>query len=173
MGFVSHHGVPSLITSDRGSAFISDLWKSLADLLGFSILHCPSYTPNSNGLVERLHRELKSKLEARLLGNPNWFDALYLVLMGMRAAFKEDIGCSSAEMVQGEQIRLPGQFMESKETTNHTEFSNNLKLIIDELRPIPTQWHRNPKSFISKDLKNSTHVFVRIDGYKKTTCSAI
>lgn len=48
------------------------------------------------GLVERFHRHLKSALRARLSG-PNWLDELPWVLLGIRTAPKEDLGCSSAE----------------------------------------------------------------------------
>ena len=36
--------------------------------------------------------------------------ALPFVLLGVRMAFKEDIGCTTAELVYGSTLRLPGEF---------------------------------------------------------------
>ncbi len=64
--------------------------------------------------VERFHRQLKNSLQARLCG-PNWVDHLPWVLLGLRAAPKEDSGVSSAEMLYGSPLSLPGKFLASAE----------------------------------------------------------
>jgi hypothetical protein len=61
-------------------------------------------------MVERFHQQLKDALRARLV-NQDWLSQLPWVLLGLRAAPKEDCGLSSAEMVYGEPIVLPGQFL--------------------------------------------------------------
>jgi hypothetical protein len=53
-------------------------------------------------MVERFHRQLV---------NQDWLSQLPWVLLGLRAAPKEDCGLSSAEMVYGEPLVLPGQFL--------------------------------------------------------------
>ena len=68
-----------------------------------------AYHPQSNGMVERFHRQLKASLSARLTG-PNWVSQLPWVLLGVRAAHKEDVGASPAELVYGTELHLPGQF---------------------------------------------------------------
>ena len=69
--WISRFGVPMDISSDRGPQFTSQLWSSLAQLLGTQLHRTTAYHPQSNGLVERFHRHLKSALRARLTG-PNW-----------------------------------------------------------------------------------------------------
>jgi IS30 family transposase len=63
--WIQRLGVPDTITSDRGPQFTSALWTALCALL--DIRHSPTtaYHPQSNGLVERLHRRLKDALKAR------------------------------------------------------------------------------------------------------------
>ena len=64
--------------------------------------------PQSNGMVERFHRQLKAALKAQ--HNPaSWVDALPLVLLGIRTALKEDLSATTAEMVYGTTLRLPGE----------------------------------------------------------------
>ena len=81
----------------------------LNTLLGVQHHRTTAYHPQANGIIERLHRQLKSVLKARLIG-PAWMDELPLVLLGLRSAPKEDLGCSPSELVYGTTIRLPGEF---------------------------------------------------------------
>ena len=108
-GWISRFGVPTTITSDRGQQLESDLWHSLMNLLGATRLRTTAYHPQANGLVERFHRHLKTGLKARLAGS-NWVDDLPVVLLGIRATLKEDLSCTSAELVYGTTFRLPGDF---------------------------------------------------------------
>jgi hypothetical protein len=73
-----------------------------------------AYHPQSNGMVERSHRQLKDALRSRLAGH-DWPAHLPWVLLGLRAAPKEDSGVSSAELVFGVPLSLPGEFVSSAE----------------------------------------------------------
>ncbi|XP_059805130.1 uncharacterized protein LOC132380394 [Hypanus sabinus] len=105
--WISRFGVPAHITSDRGAQFTSSLWSAMASLLGTQLHHTTAYHPQSNGLVERFHRHLKSALMARLRG-ANWADELPWVLLGIRTAPKDDLHASSAELVYGAPLVVPG-----------------------------------------------------------------
>ena len=78
----------------------------------------PDHLISSTGqwLVERFHRHLKSALRARLTG-PNWIDELPWVLLGIRTAPKEDLHTSSAELVYGAPLTVPGDFVASPNST--------------------------------------------------------
>ena len=59
---VSKHGVPAEILSDRGKAFLSDLFKEVERLLGFHKVNTTAYHPEMDRLVERLNRTLIAML---------------------------------------------------------------------------------------------------------------
>ena len=61
-------------------------------------------------MVERFHRQLKAALQTDE-DAPSWSDRLPLVLLGIRCALKEDIGCTAADLVFGCSPRLPGEFL--------------------------------------------------------------
>ena len=53
--WIARYGLPEHVTSDRGAQFTSELWKSLARLLGMELHHTTPYRPQTNGMVERAH----------------------------------------------------------------------------------------------------------------------
>ena len=104
-GWISRFGVPTTITTDQGQQFESELWHSLMNLLGTTRLRITAYHPQANGLVEGFHRHLKTGLKARLAGS-KWVADLPVVLLGIRTTLKEDLSCTSAEMVYGTTLLL-------------------------------------------------------------------
>ena len=139
--WVARFGVPLHISSDRGSQFISGLWSAVAELLGTKIHHTTAYHPQANGLVERFHRTMKSAIKARL-NDSNWLDVLPWVLLGIRTAPKEDLTASSAELVYGAPLTVPGDFIsDSKDNSCPTTNLRLLRERVGSLAPIPTSHH--------------------------------
>ncbi|XP_052756536.1 uncharacterized protein LOC128201969 [Galleria mellonella] len=86
----------------------------------------------------------------------------------MRSSYKEDLQTSPAELVYGEPIHLPGQFLSPKDdytTSDVTEYANRLCSQMTKLTPRPTSWHTSTSSpfYIPRDLSTSSHVFLRQD----------
>ena len=113
--WIARFGVPEDITSDRGPQFTSSVWAEFQKLFGIKVHQTTSYHPQANGMVERLHRQLKASLKARTT-TADWFVVLPLVLLGIRSSWRVDPGCSPAELVYGTTIRLPGEFLQASES---------------------------------------------------------
>jgi len=109
-GWISRYGVPDLIISDRGVQFASAVWAVLMQKLGIRHNMTTAYHPQANGLVERFHRQLKDALRSRS-ASVDWALHLPWVLLGLRAAPKEDSGISAAELTFGMPLALPGQLL--------------------------------------------------------------
>jgi hypothetical protein len=60
--------------------------------------------------VERLHRRIKDALRARA-AHSNWHQHLPWIMLGLRAAPRENSGISAAELVYGAPLQLPGQLL--------------------------------------------------------------
>jgi hypothetical protein len=68
-----------------------------------------AYHPQSNGMIERFHRQLKEALRACQCGTA-WAEHMPWVLLGLGAAPKEESGVSAAEAVYAQPLVLPNQF---------------------------------------------------------------
>jgi RNase H-like domain found in reverse transcriptase/Integrase core domain/Integrase zinc binding domain len=107
-GWIARFGVPATVTTDRGTQFTSAVWSCLCRTLNIQHITTSAYHPQSNGMIERFHRQLKQSLKARQCGTA-WAEHVPWVLLGVRAAPKEDSNVSAAEAVYGEQLVIPHQ----------------------------------------------------------------
>lgn len=162
-GWVSRFGCPIDVVTDRGQQFESALFQYLCKAIGFRRKRTTAYHPSCNGLVERFHRQLKASITCH--ANNSWSEILPLVLLGIRSAFKEDLQASSAELLYGEPLRLPGEFFDPSVsgTTDLSDFTARLNSFASRLKPVPASRHSNPSTFIFKELTNADHVFLRDD----------
>jgi len=80
----------------------------MCNTLGIQHISTTAYHPQSNGLVERFHRQLKESLRSRDAGS-TWWEHVPWVLLGIRTAPKEDSAISAGEAVYGSALVLPGQ----------------------------------------------------------------
>jgi len=142
-GWISRFGVPSTIITDRGRQFESQLWTNLMSLLGSRRARTTAYHPQTNGMVERFHRQLKAALKAQPKPDA-WMDTLPLILLGIRTALKEDLKFTAAEMVYGTTLRLPGEFFTPSTTDSLPDPSNfihQLKTHFQTVRPTAPRIH--------------------------------
>ncbi|XP_077508545.1 uncharacterized protein LOC144119915 [Amblyomma americanum] len=169
-GWASRVGCPSVATTDRGRQFQSALFTALANILGARHIHTIAYHPSANGLVERLHRQLKAAL-TNYEPRQRWSGDLPFVFLGIQSALMADLDSSSAELVYRVPLRLPGEFLYPFSLPLiHTAsiYIRDLRNTFRHITPVtPASCH--PQSvFVSQDLASCTHAFIRLDHIRPT-----
>ncbi|GFW30122.1 integrase catalytic domain-containing protein [Trichonephila clavipes] len=165
VGWISRFGSPEKITTDQGRQFESQLLKHFGMFTAFKRSRTTSYHPCSNEMIERVHRQLKAALMPHT--DSSWFEALPVVLLGIRSVFKEDLQSSSAELVYGEPLRLSGEFISplptEMQSISTSDFVDRLRTHISRLRPVPASCHARGTPFVFKDKETCTYAMLRDD----------
>ncbi|XP_066981052.1 uncharacterized protein [Macrobrachium rosenbergii] len=150
--WISRFGVPDHITTDRGPAFLFELWPTLAHLLGTSHHTTTTYNPAANGLVERFHRSLKASLMARCTAE-GW-----KYLLGLRTAPRANGDLSAAEKIYGEPLLVLGELITGD---RHNPSVQRLHDIVGKFAPCQRTYTDRSITFTPPGLSSTTHVFVR------------
>ncbi|GFU98810.1 hypothetical protein TNCV_1215261 [Trichonephila clavipes] len=156
-GWISRFGTPVTITTDQGT-FESSQMRELKNMMGSYRIHSASYHPQSNGMIERFHRHLKSAIIAH--EDAGWTDILPIVLLRLRSAMKNDLKATSSQLVYGTILRLPSDFIssESLQTSVTPTYVSKLITMMRKLSPISPDYHSCTKSYVHQSL-STTHMF--------------
>ncbi|GFX04527.1 hypothetical protein TNCV_900561 [Trichonephila clavipes] len=157
-GWISRFGTPVTITTDQGTNFESSLRKH-TNIMGSHRIHSASYHSQSNGMIERFHRYLKSAIIAH--EDAGWTDILPIILLELRSAMKNDLKATSSQLVYV--YRLISISSESLQTSVTPTYVSKLITMMRKLSPISPDSHSCTKSYVHQSLSTCTHVFLRYD----------
>jgi transposase InsO family protein len=153
--WVCRFGVPAVVTSDRGAQFTSAVWAGVCAKLGMAHNKTTAYHPQSNGMVEKVHRQLKEGLAAQG-ADTDWPDHLPWVLLNIRATPKSDSNISAAEMVFGTPITLLAQPAAPAETPAAAVAQQRAGQVIPTCPAT-----RPPPDKVPRHLEQATMVYMR------------
>jgi len=108
--WISKFGCPTVIMSDNGKCFTSDLIENLCKICNISQIFSAPYHQQANGLVERLFQTAKPLIKINTLQNHNeWDETLTSVELALRSSISNSTKYSPFEILFGQRIRLPGE----------------------------------------------------------------
>lgn len=166
--WVARFGIPATVTTDRGTQFTSETWRQALGRLGVNTSTTTSYHPQSNGIVERLHRGLKNSLRCMTNSQNDWMKMLPWVLLGLRCAPRQDTNSSPAEVMFGVPLRVPGMCFRSDEVIEPREELELARANVRDFTPRVLDRAKFRESpFIGKSLRLAEYVFVRDDTLAK------
>nr|XP_039268348.1 uncharacterized protein LOC120343275 [Styela clava] len=103
--------------------------------------------------------------------NPeDWYDILGFVLLGIRSVTKEDLGLSSAEILYGAHLRLPGELVDPRPNQTTIEpynYVNKMRRFFNKRHSVPTREQPPNRVYIPEELNNATRVYIRVDSTRR------
>jgi hypothetical protein len=143
-------------TEGPNSLLLCGWYAVVSTSLGIKHVVTTAYHPQSSGMVKCMHRQLKDALRACGAGLI-WHSHLPWVLMVLRATPKEDSAVSSAELVMGTPLVLPGQLL-------HVPDPPCVNMLPPPTRPASYAAAANTPL---AHLAQSEHLYVRVGGQQK------
>lgn len=104
----SRVGIPKEIITDQGTNFTSSLLKQVYSLLGIQGIKTSPYHPQTDGLVERFNKTLKSMLRKFVAGSgSDWNQWLPFLMFAYREVPQTSTGFSPFQLLYGHSVRGP------------------------------------------------------------------
>ena len=95
---------------------------------------------------------------------PDWHRELWAVLLGIRTTPRDDIGGSTAELVFGAPITVPGDLVTDKKFEPATgETLKRIRQMVAGRVPTQMSRHCTPTTHIPKELASCKYALVRVD----------
>ncbi|XP_076059845.1 uncharacterized protein LOC143036400 [Oratosquilla oratoria] len=108
MSYFSKMGMPREVQSDRGTNFLSGVFKGALESLSIKHIIASAYHPQSQGCLERFHGTLKRMIRAFILEfDRDWDEGLDLLLYASRITMHEGLGFSPFYLMFGRAPRMP------------------------------------------------------------------
>lgn len=99
------HGLPDVVVSDNGPAFVSAEFKEFLARNGVRAITIPPYHPASNGAAERVVQTIKEKLKK---AKPGCFEVkIPRILFNYRTTPHHLTGRTPAELLMGRRLKTP------------------------------------------------------------------
>lgn len=105
---ICRHGCPKFIASDRGSIFLSDMFKQAMKLLGIKQQVSTFLRPQAQGLVEKSHDMICNALTMYVDSNQkNWPAHLQAIVFAYNSSIQLTTSFSPHFLLYGREPRLP------------------------------------------------------------------
>ena len=105
----SRHGIPEVVHSDRGTNLSSQLMQKAAEIGRFTLSSSYSYTPRSQGNIERFQKTLTRILRKWIFQFPSisWDELLPAALFAYRVTIHKSTHFSPFFLIYGRDPKLP------------------------------------------------------------------
>ncbi len=153
---ISQVGIPKEILTDQGTAFMSRTIRELYGLLGIKSVRTSVYHPQTDGLVERFNRTLKSMIrkfvheDAKKLGQ-----VAGTLLFAVREVPQASTGFSPFELLYGRQPRGVLDVLRETWEEGPSGSKNEIQHVLDLRIKFHTQWQLSMENLLRAQDKQS------------------
>ena len=140
MEVLAHTGIPTELLTDRGTVFTGKVMRETCRLLGIDKIQTSHYHPESNGVLERWHRDLKQMLRKHPNCKDEWDKLLKYCLLFFRASPHSSTGFPPFELVNGRNLRGPLEAFKEAWLSEEVKFQSVVEWV-EELKEILARLH--------------------------------
>ena len=144
---VTRHGIPLVVSSDRGAQFTSAVFQQLSKLLGMKQGLSTAYRPQTQGLVERWNRTMMEMLrQFTATTQKDWCAYLDVVMFAYRTSQHFSTGFTPFHLIYGREARLPTHLLlpeRLQEEPEHCHFVEDLRKRLKEAFDLAFQNNEN------------------------------
>ena len=134
-----HANLPTLILSDKGSQFRSEVVAEIAHIFEIQISHASTKHAQTIGIFERTHASIKTTLKISTCERRSmWHKYVQIKVMNNNTTYHETLGCEPSTVFHG---RIPYNVLDLKlgikpkwKTTPKSDIAEQLQKQIDEVR---------------------------------------
>ncbi|XP_024195658.1 uncharacterized protein LOC112198783 [Rosa chinensis] len=105
---ICRFGIPEVLVSDRGAAFMGGPVEQLVNDFGIQFIHSTPYYAQSNGQAKASNKIIITLLKKMLIENPRqWHDTLYETLLAYRTSKRNPTATTPYALMFGHDAVLP------------------------------------------------------------------
>ncbi len=175
MHVFSKHGIPSHVTSDRGSEFVSHFFRSLGKALNMNLHFTSGYHPEGDGQTERVNQTLEQYLRAYCnYQQDNWDELLPLAEFAYNNAPNASTGVSPFFANKGYHPNInihPERDMTSARARNFAVDLDELhKFLQEQIKSAQLRYQNSTdlRRSPAPDFKIGQRVYVKAQYFKST-----
>ena len=114
-----HAYLPTILISDKGTAFMSHVFKEVAGVLGITLKHATTKQAQSIGLLERSHMSIKQALKIETGERRSfWQKYVSIAVLHYNTSYHKSIGCEPSRVFHG---RIPYNILDLKLGIRHQQ----------------------------------------------------
>ena len=159
-----HAYLPTLIITDKGSVFVSQVIHEVAEILGINLKHATTKHAQTIGVLERAHATIKTSLKmASGEYRKQWHKYLPIAILNYNTTYHSSIDCEPSRVFHG---RVPHNILDHKlglrfnpNITPTTDFAEELlrrtKILYDKTKKNVMQSYIKYKRYYDKKAKAS------------------
>ena len=159
-----HAYLPTLIITDKGSVFVSQVIHEVAEILGINLKHATTKHAQTIGVLERAHATIKTSLKmASGEYRKQWHKYLPIAILNYNTTYHSSIDCEPSRVFHG---RVPHNILDHKpglhfkpNITPTTDFAEELlrrtKILYDKTKKNVMQSYIKYKKYYDKKAKAS------------------
>lgn len=147
--YFSNFGIPKIIISDNGTNFCSKEIEEFYKIMGIQHRKCSIYYPQSNGLLERVHRTLKESISSLSEKTFEWSERLLTFKIYYNNSVHSVTNFAPSELFFGRTLNIPLDMNNEPKLTDEPIIYH--KNIIEHIKNIKEIFAKNENNYFEKN----------------------